>query len=118
MERAACMPHPEGEMTSPGLGPSRASSPPLLEILGRPLRITADPHANADEAWARVCEAMIATFQDEVTRARAAEWAVLDEGWALLHQATERCHLLDQHAAERHELARKEAQEIHARAAE
>jgi cell division septum initiation protein DivIVA len=61
---------------------------------------------------------MIATFQDEVTRARAAEWAVLDDGWALLHQATERCHLLDQHAAERHELARKEAQEIHASAAD
>jgi hypothetical protein len=62
MERAAPEPRPKGEMTSPEPGPSRASSPPLLEILGRPLRITVDPHANADEAWARVREAMIATF--------------------------------------------------------
>jgi hypothetical protein len=30
---------------------------------------------------------MIATFRDEVTRARAAERAELDEGWVLLHEA-------------------------------
>jgi hypothetical protein len=84
--------------------------------LGRPLRIIADP--NADEASARVHETMIATLHDEVTRARAAERAGLDEGWALIHQATERCHLLDQHAAERYEMARKEAEEIRARAAD
>jgi hypothetical protein len=67
----------------------------LLEISRRPLRITTDPHANADEAWARVRETMVATLQDEVTRARTVERAGLDEGWALLHQATERCRLLD-----------------------
>jgi hypothetical protein len=78
-------------------------------ILGRPLRITADPHTNADEAWARVREAMVDTFQNEVTRARAVDQARIDEGWALLHQATERCQLLDQRAAERREQARKEA---------
>jgi hypothetical protein len=80
--------------------------------LGRPLRIAVDPHTNVDEAWARAGEAMIATLQDEVTRARAAERAGLDEGWALLHQATERCRLLDQCAAEGRELARKEVEEI------
>jgi hypothetical protein len=112
MERAAPEACPKGEMTSPEPGPSRASSPPLPEILGRPLRITADPHANADEAWARVREAMIATFQDEVTRAHAIEQASLDEGWALLHRATERCRLLDQRAAEHHEQARKQVEEI------
>jgi GrpB-like predicted nucleotidyltransferase (UPF0157 family) len=48
--------------------------------LGRPLRIIADPHPNADEAWARVHETMIATLHDEVTRARAAKRAGLDEG--------------------------------------
>jgi hypothetical protein len=41
--------------------------------LGRPLRITADPHIDADEAWAGVHEAMVTTFQDEVTRARAVD---------------------------------------------
>jgi cell division septum initiation protein DivIVA len=86
--------------------------------LGRPLRITADPQANADEAWTRVHEAMIATFQDEVTRARTVEQASLDEGWALLHRATERCRLLDQHSAERRKQARKEVEEIHASAAD
>jgi hypothetical protein len=86
--------------------------------LGRPLRITEDPHADADEAWVRVREAMIATFQDEVTRARAVEQASLDEGWALLHRATERCRLFDQRAKERHEQARKEAEEIRASAAD
>jgi hypothetical protein len=30
--------------------------------LGRPLRITTDAHVDADEAWARVHEAMVATF--------------------------------------------------------
>jgi hypothetical protein len=49
-------------MTSSEPSPSRASSPPLPEILGRPLRITADPHVDADEAWARVREAMVTTF--------------------------------------------------------
>jgi hypothetical protein len=52
-------------------------------------------HTNADEAWARVREAMVDTFQNEVTRARAVDQARLDEGGALLHQATERCCLLD-----------------------
>jgi hypothetical protein len=80
MERAAPEPRPEGETTSPEPVPSRALSPPLPKILGRPLRITTDPHANDDEAWARVREAMIATFQDEVTRDRAMEQASLDEG--------------------------------------
>jgi hypothetical protein len=84
----------------------------LPEILGRPLRIIADPHANTDEAWARAREAMIATLQDEVTRARAAELAGLDEGWALLHQATERCRLLGQRVAKHRERASKEAEEI------
>jgi hypothetical protein len=86
--------------------------PPLPEILGRPLRITVDPHTNAAEAWARVREAMVDTFQNEVTRARAADQARLDEGWALLHQATEKCRLLDQRAAKRREWARKKAEEI------
>jgi hypothetical protein len=57
-------------------------------------------------------------LRDEVVRARTAEEARIDEGWALLHQATERCRLLDQHAAERHEWARKEAEDIHASAAD
>jgi hypothetical protein len=69
--------------------------PPLLENLGRPLRIAADPHANADDAWARVVATMTGTFQIEVAKARAADEERLDEGWALLHQAMERCRLLD-----------------------
>jgi hypothetical protein len=52
------------------------------------------------------------TLQSEVTKARAADEARLNEGWALLHQATERCRLLDQRAAERREQVRKEAEEI------
>jgi F0F1-type ATP synthase membrane subunit b/b' len=80
--------------------------------LGRPLRITADAHIDADEAWVRVRDAMVDTFQNKVTRARAVDQERLDEGWALLHRATERCHLLDQCAAEHREKARKEAEEI------
>jgi hypothetical protein len=41
--------------------------------LGRPLRITANPQPDADEVWARVCDAMANTFQNEVARARAAD---------------------------------------------
>jgi F0F1-type ATP synthase membrane subunit b/b' len=41
----------------------------------------------------------------------------INEGWVLLHQATERCRLLDQRVAERHEQARKKAEEIRASAA-
>jgi F0F1-type ATP synthase membrane subunit b/b' len=88
----------------------------LLEILGRPLRITADPHANADDAWAGVLTAMTGAFWSEVAKARAADEARLNEGWALLHQAVERGRLLDQRAAEHHEQARKEAEEIRASA--
>jgi F0F1-type ATP synthase membrane subunit b/b' len=105
-------------MTSTEPGPSRASLPPLPEISGRPLRIATDPHTNADDAWARVLAAMTGTLQSEVAKARAADEACLNEGWALLHQATERCRLLDQRAAECREQVRKEAEEIRASAAD
>jgi cell division septum initiation protein DivIVA len=61
---------------------------------------------------------MTAALQSGVAKARATDEACLNEGWVLLHQATERCRLLDQRAAERHEQARKEAEEIRASAAE
>jgi F0F1-type ATP synthase membrane subunit b/b' len=61
---------------------------------------------------------MTGALRDEVIRACTAEKACIDEGWALLHQATERCRLLDQRAAERREQARKEAEEICASAVE
>jgi cell division septum initiation protein DivIVA len=103
-------------MTSTEPGPSRASSPPLPEILGRPARIAAEPHA--DDAWSGVLAAMTSALQNEVAKARAADEARFNEGWVLLHQATERCRLLDQRTEERHEQARKEAEEIRASAAE
>jgi vacuolar-type H+-ATPase subunit H len=59
---------------------------------------------------------MNATLHDEVTRARAAERAGLDKGLALLHQATERCRLLDLRVAKCREMARKEVEEIRASA--
>jgi hypothetical protein len=86
-------PSSERRMTSTEQGPSRATSPPLPKILGRPARITAEPHAA--DPWARVLATMTGALHDEVVRARATEEACIDEGWALLHQATERCHLLD-----------------------
>jgi hypothetical protein len=61
---------------------------------------------------------MTGTLQNEVTKARAADEACINEGWVLLHQAMERCCLLDQRAAECHEQARKEAEEIRASTAE
>jgi hypothetical protein len=103
-------------MTSTEPGPSRAPSPPLPEILGRPARIAAEPHAA--NPWARVLAAATSALREEVARARSAEEARIEEGWALLHQAMERCRLLDQRAAERHEQARKEAEEIRTSAVE
>jgi hypothetical protein len=61
---------------------------------------------------------MNGVLRSGVAKARAADEARLNKGWALLHQATERCRLLDQRAAERREQARKEAEEIRASAAE
>jgi cell division septum initiation protein DivIVA len=61
---------------------------------------------------------MIGALQSGVAKARTADEARLNKGWALLHQATERCRLLDQRAAERREQARKEAEEICASADE
>jgi cell division septum initiation protein DivIVA len=103
-------------MTSTEPGPSRAPSPPLPKILGRPARIGAEPHAA--DPWAGVFVAMTGALRNKVAKARTAEKARIDEGWALLHQATERCHLLGQRAAERREQARKEVKKIHASAAE
>jgi F0F1-type ATP synthase membrane subunit b/b' len=117
-EEAAPEPRTERRTTSTEPGPSRASSTPLPEISGRPLRIAVHPHADTDDVWARVHDAMADTFQNEVARARAAEQARLDNGWALLHQATERCRLLDRRAAERREQVRKEAEEIRTSAAD
>jgi hypothetical protein len=64
-------------------GPSRALSPPLPEILGRPARITVVPHA--DDAWSGVLTAMTGALQNEVAKARAADEARINEGWVLLH---------------------------------
>jgi hypothetical protein len=114
--RAAPEPSGVKEAASNKLGPSRAPSPSLSEILGRPTRIAAEPHA--DDAWSGVLAAMTGALQNKVTKARAADKACINEDWVLLHQATERCRLLDQRAAERHEQARKEAEEIHASVAE
>jgi F0F1-type ATP synthase membrane subunit b/b' len=61
---------------------------------------------------------MVDTFQNKVTRASAVDQARLDEGWALLHRAMERCRLVDLRVAERPEQARKEAEEIHASVAD
>jgi hypothetical protein len=80
-------------MTSTEPRPSRTTSPPLPEILGRPTRIATEPHAT--DPWARVLAAVTGALRDEVVKARTAEEARIDEGWALLHQATERCRLLD-----------------------
>jgi hypothetical protein len=99
--RAAPEPSGEKRTTSTEPGPSRAPSPPLPEILGRLARIAAEPHAV--DPWAGVLAAMTGALQNEVVKARTAEEARIDEGWALLHQATERCRLLDQRAAERRE---------------
>jgi hypothetical protein len=88
----------------------------MLEILGMPARITAEPHT--DDAWSGVLAAMTGALRNEVAKARVADEARINEGWVLLHQAMERCRLLDQRAAERHEQARKEAEEIHASMAE
>jgi hypothetical protein len=114
--RAAPEPSDEKGMASTELGPSRAPSPPLPEILGRPTRIAAEPHA--DDPWAGVLAAMTGALRDEVTKARATSEAHIDEGWVLLHEAIERCRLLDQRAAERREQARKEAEEIRASVAD
>jgi hypothetical protein len=114
--RAAPEPSGEKGMASTEPGPSRAPSPPLPEILGRPGRIAAEPHA--DDPWAGVLAAMTGALQDEFAKVRATSEARINEGWVLLHKATERCRLLDQRAAERREQARKEAEEIHASAAE
>jgi hypothetical protein len=114
--RAAPEPSGEKRMASTKLGPSRAPSPPPPEILGRPARIAAEPHAA--DPWAGVLAAMIGALRDEVVRARTAEEVRINEGWALLHQAIERCRLLDQRAAEHREQARKEAEEIRTNAVE
>jgi hypothetical protein len=72
-------------MTSSEPGPSRALSPPLLEILGRPLRITVRPQPTANEAWETVRTTMDTTLWEEVTMPHAVERADLNEGWSLLH---------------------------------
>jgi hypothetical protein len=54
--RAAPEPSSEKGMASTEPGPSRAPSPPLPEILGRPTRIAIEPHA--DDPWAGVLAAL------------------------------------------------------------
>jgi cell division septum initiation protein DivIVA len=61
---------------------------------------------------------MTGALRNEVAKACATDKACINEGWVLLHQATKRCRHLDQRAAERHEQARKEAEEIRVSAAE
>jgi hypothetical protein len=72
--------------------------------MGRPARIAAEPHP--DDPWSVVLTAITGALRNEVAKVRAPDEARINEGWVLLHQATERCHLLDQCAAERREQAR------------
>jgi hypothetical protein len=65
----------------------------MPEILGRPMRIAAEPHA--DDAWSGVLAAMTGALRNEVAKARATDEARINKSWVLLHQATERCRLLD-----------------------
>jgi cell division septum initiation protein DivIVA len=65
-----------------------------------------------------VLAAIAGTLRSGVAKACATDEARLDKGWALLHETMERCRLLDQRTAERHEQARKEAEEIRASTAE
>jgi hypothetical protein len=67
--------------------------------LGRPPRIAAEPHIDVDDAWTGLLAAMNGVLQSGVAKACAIDEACLNKGWALLHEAAERCHLLDQHAA-------------------
>jgi hypothetical protein len=85
IERAAPEPSAERRTTSTKPGPSRASSPPLPEILGRPPRIAAESHTNADDAWMGVLAGVTGALRSEVAKARAVDEARLNEGWALLH---------------------------------
>jgi hypothetical protein len=57
------------------------------------MRIVVEPHA--DDPWAGVLAAMTGALRNEVTKAHATSEARIDEGWIFLHQATERCRLLD-----------------------
>jgi hypothetical protein len=50
-----------------------------------------EPHVNADDAWTGVLAAMTGALRSGVAKAHTADEARLNEGWALLHQATERC---------------------------
>jgi hypothetical protein len=52
--------------------------------LGRPARIAAEPHADADDAWSGVLAAMTGALRSGVAKARAADEARLNEGWVLL----------------------------------
>jgi hypothetical protein len=83
--RVAPEPSTERRTTSIEPGPSIASSPPLPEISGRPLRIVVDLYTNTDDAWAGVLMSMTGAFRSEVAKARVADEARLNKGWALLH---------------------------------
>jgi hypothetical protein len=76
--RAAPEPSGEKGTTSTEPGPSRAPSPPLLEILGRPARIAAEPHTA--DPWAGVLTAMTGALRNEVVKVRSVEEARIDEG--------------------------------------
>jgi hypothetical protein len=76
--RAAPKPSGEKGTTSHEPGPSRAPSPPLPEIMGRPTRIIAEPHA--DDPWSGVLAAMTSALRNEVAKARATNEARINEG--------------------------------------
>jgi hypothetical protein len=52
--------------------------------LGRPTRIAAEPHADADDAWSGVLAAMTGALRSGVAKVRATNEACLNEGWVLL----------------------------------
>jgi hypothetical protein len=113
-DETAPEPRLEEEVAIQEPGPSRASLPHLLEILGGLPRLTAHPRPSTDEEWERTQSTLFASYRAGITRARAAEHAELDKGWAKLHEALERSRLLEERAVARCEIATREATEIRA----
>jgi hypothetical protein len=69
VEETAPEPRPKEEAATQEPGPSRASSPPLPEILGGLLRLTACLHPSADKELERTQSALFASYHDGITRA-------------------------------------------------
>jgi hypothetical protein len=102
----------DGEVVQQEPGPSREPLVLLMEVVGNILRFTSHAQPTMEEEWDKAQRDLVTSISTGIAKAHAVERMDIEENWARLHQALERCRLAEKCSMARCQAARTEAREI------